>query len=385
MARRFTHGAINIKITSVLKLQPACLRHCPIHRTGCVLQAALRARHGGRRAPALPPCRPQGSIQSLSWVKAAPKHLRLTHKVHLQIAWWKRAALVMDPPAARSPSQWKPAASASPDTAQLYRRVKGTTAPPAPRERGLLLLTAGCAAREVLGRFPALTTAILRSFALLHKRRRPWRDCGEGSCTGSERKAAPPTPKTRLLLPPIPAPAPARAGGHSSGAVGHRQCLSLIGNPNSPCSSDGCCSLFSHASMLQPDLHRHLHASWPLGPEARGGISARFFHQHHFASTKGTDAWPGAACGKRQAPAFPPLKTLPCTTSGFRAELCSCGTHSVDRKRMKQWCQEPSRELAGCDSSLTSIHRPWVSASFTKRSPLLRTMGSFPENQLKEF
>lgn len=166
----------------------------------------VRARHGGRGAPALPLCRPQGSIQSLSWVKAAPKHLRLTHKVHLQIAWWKRAALVMDPPAARSLSQWKPAASASLDTARLYRRAKGTTAPPAPRGRGLRPLTAGCAAREVPGQFPALTTAILRSFALLRKRRRPWRDRGERSCTGSERRAVPPAPKTQLLLPLIPSP-----------------------------------------------------------------------------------------------------------------------------------------------------------------------------------
>lgn len=154
-------------------------------------------------------CLPAGlraALQSLSWVKAAPQHLRLTHKVHLQIAWWKRAALVMDPPAARSLSQWKPAASASPDTARLYRRAKGTTAPPAPRGRGLRPLTAGCAAREVPGRFPALTTAILRSFALLRKRRRPWRDRGEHSCTGSERRAVPPAPKTQLLLPLIPSP-----------------------------------------------------------------------------------------------------------------------------------------------------------------------------------
>lgn len=47
MTRQFTRGAINIKITSVLKLRPACLRHCPIHRTGCVLQAALWARCEG--------------------------------------------------------------------------------------------------------------------------------------------------------------------------------------------------------------------------------------------------------------------------------------------------------------------------------------------------
>lgn len=143
------------------------------------------------------------------------KSLKLTHVVYLQIAWWKRAASVMDPPAAGSQSRWKPVASASLDTAPLYKRPNHATAPPVPPGRELLPLTPGYAAREAPGPFPALTMATSKSYVLLHKRRRPWRDRSDRSCTGPERRDAPSTPKTQLLPPPFPmtVTAPTRTGG----------------------------------------------------------------------------------------------------------------------------------------------------------------------------
>lgn len=228
--------------------------------------------------------------------------------VYLQIAWWKRAALVMDPPAAGFPSRWKPVASASLDTAPLYKRPNRATAPPTPSGRELLPLTPAYAAREALGPFPALTTATSKSYVLLPKRRRPWPDRRERSCTGSDRRHAPSAPKTQKLLHPL-FPVTAAASATTSGpgtvfAPGLWLQTALFSSTWEMkfslflCAPSGR-SRFPLSSVftLRLDLCRLLRASQSGGAMSHRGFSPRFHHQRHFVSAKGVDAEPGSACG----------------------------------------------------------------------------------------
>ncbi|GAB0196518.1 tumor necrosis factor receptor superfamily member 13B [Grus japonensis] len=75
--------------------------------------------------------RGEDSSKGECWLRCGDwKRMRSVRWAGSQIVWWKRAALVMDPLAAGSQSQWKPVASASLDTALLYKRPNHATAPP---------------------------------------------------------------------------------------------------------------------------------------------------------------------------------------------------------------------------------------------------------------
>lgn len=213
--RQLACNLIDVTAALALHLQPSCRRLFPIYPSALGAAGPTRAMHFEHSSS---PCNYTLRFQHCLLAGCAAA-LHSVPWLYPQITWWKRAASVRDPLAAKPRSRWKPAASASPATAPLCRRPKRATAPPATQGNELLPLTPGYAAWAARGRSPAPTMAASKSFVPLRKRRRPWCEHGERSCTGPERRAAPRAAGPQLLHPLSPAPTSTRTGRQSTASA----------------------------------------------------------------------------------------------------------------------------------------------------------------------